>query len=73
MDLCLTARFMDATEADKAGLVARIYPADQLLAETLKAAGLTQAEIGPRGLRREWTLVDDTAVWTQILLATGAA
>ena len=35
--------------------------------------GLTQAEIGPRGLRREWTLVDDTAVWTQILLATGAA
>lgn len=35
--------------------------------------GLTQAEIGPRGLRREWTLIDDTAVWTQILLATGAA
>ena len=38
MDLCLTARFMDAHEAEKAGLVARIYPADQLLAETLKAA-----------------------------------
>ena len=38
MDLCLTARFMDANEAEKAGLVARIYPADQLLAETLKAA-----------------------------------
>ena len=38
MDLCLTARFMDASEAEKSGLVARIYPADQLLAETLKAA-----------------------------------
>ncbi|NJD24495.1 MAG: enoyl-CoA hydratase [Betaproteobacteria bacterium] len=38
MDLCLTARFMDAAEAEKAGLVARIYPADQLLEETLKAA-----------------------------------
>lgn len=38
MDLCLSARFMDAKEAEAAGLVARIYPADQLLAETLKAA-----------------------------------
>ncbi|MCE1181040.1 MAG: enoyl-CoA hydratase [Rhodocyclales bacterium] len=38
MDMCLTARMMDATEAEKAGLVARIIPADQLLEETLKAA-----------------------------------
>jgi enoyl-CoA hydratase len=38
MDLCLTARLMDAAGAERAGLVARIYPADQLLAETLKAA-----------------------------------
>jgi enoyl-CoA hydratase len=38
MDMCLTARFMDAAEAEKAGLVARVYPADQLLEETLKAA-----------------------------------
>ena len=38
MDLCLTGRFMDATEAEKSGLVARIYPAEQLLEETLKAA-----------------------------------
>ena len=38
MDLCLSARMMDATEAEKAGLVARIYPADTLLEETLKAA-----------------------------------
>jgi len=38
MDLCLTARFMDAAEAEKSGLVARVIPADQLLEETLKAA-----------------------------------
>jgi len=34
--------------------------------------GITQAEFGPRGLRREWTLIDETAVWKQILLGTGA-
>ncbi len=38
MDLCLTARLMDATEAEQAGLVARVYPAADLLVETLKAA-----------------------------------
>ncbi|MDU8910829.1 ester cyclase [Aestuariicoccus sp. MJ-SS9] len=35
--------------------------------------GITHAEFGPRGLRREWTLIDETAIWKQILLATGAA
>ena len=38
MDLCLTARLMDAAEAEKAGLVARVIPADRLLEETLAAA-----------------------------------
>ena len=38
MDMCLTGRMMDAVEAEKAGLVARIIPADKLLEETLKAA-----------------------------------
>ena len=33
--------------------------------------GITQAEFGPRGLRREWTLIDETAIWKQILLSTG--
>lgn len=32
--------------------------------------GITHAEFGPRGLRREWTLIDETAIWKQILLAT---
>jgi enoyl-CoA hydratase len=38
MDLCLSARMMDAAEAEKSGLVARIVPAEQLMEETLKAA-----------------------------------
>ena len=38
MDMCLTARMMDATEAERAGLVARVIPADNLLEETIAAA-----------------------------------
>ncbi len=38
MDLCLTARFMDAAEAERCGLVARVVPADKLLDEALAAA-----------------------------------
>ncbi len=38
MDMCLTARFIDAQEAERAGLVARIIAADKLIEETLAAA-----------------------------------
>lgn len=38
MDMCLTGRQMDAAEAERAGLVARVFPAESLLEETLKAA-----------------------------------
>jgi enoyl-CoA hydratase len=38
MDLVLTGRMMDATEAERAGLVARVVPAAELLAEALKTA-----------------------------------
>ena len=38
MDLCLTGHQMDAEEAERAGLVARIFPQESLLEETLKAA-----------------------------------
>jgi enoyl-CoA hydratase len=38
MDLILTGRMMDATEAERCGLVARVIPADKLMEETLKAA-----------------------------------
>ena len=33
--------------------------------------GISHAEFGPRGLRREYVLFDDTAIWKQILLHTG--
>lgn len=38
MDLILTGRMMDAAEAERAGLVARVVPADKLLDEALAAA-----------------------------------
>ncbi len=38
LDLCLTARLMDAAEAEKSGLVARVIPADKLVEEALAAA-----------------------------------
>jgi enoyl-CoA hydratase len=38
MELCLTGRMMDAVEAERAGLVARIVPLADLLAEALKTA-----------------------------------
>jgi len=38
MDMCLTARMMDAAEAERAGLVSRVVPLDKLLEETLAAA-----------------------------------
>ena len=38
MDMCLTARMMDAAEAERAGLVSRVVAADKLMEETLAAA-----------------------------------
>jgi enoyl-CoA hydratase len=38
MDLALTGRLMDATEAERCGLVARVVPNEKLLQEALEAA-----------------------------------
>jgi enoyl-CoA hydratase len=38
MDLILTGRMMDAAEAERSGLVARVVPAASLMEETMKAA-----------------------------------
>lgn len=38
MEMCLTGRMMDAEEADRAGLVSRVIPVDQLVDEALKTA-----------------------------------
>ena len=49
MDLCLTGRMMDAQEAERAGLVSRIVPADKLMEEALgvatRIAGLSQPAV----------------------------
>jgi enoyl-CoA hydratase len=46
MDMILTARMMDAAEAERASLVSRVFPADQLLPEALKIAARI-AELSP--------------------------
>jgi enoyl-CoA hydratase len=38
MEMCLTGRMMDAAEAERAGLVSRIVPAAELVAEAVKTA-----------------------------------
>ncbi len=38
MDLCLTGRMMDAAEAERSGLVARVVPAAELMTEAMLAA-----------------------------------
>jgi enoyl-CoA hydratase len=44
MDLCLTGRMMDAAEAERSGLVARVVPLADLMAETMKAADAIAAK-----------------------------
>ncbi len=43
MDMALTARMMDAAEAERAGLVSRIVSADKLLDEAIEAATVISA------------------------------
>ena len=47
MDLVLTSRMMDATEAERAGLVSRVVPAERLMDEALAAAATICALSGP--------------------------
>jgi enoyl-CoA hydratase len=47
MDLCLTARSMDAVEAERAGLVSRVVPLDKLMDEALAVAAKIAASSAP--------------------------
>jgi enoyl-CoA hydratase len=50
MEMCLTGRFMDAAEAERAGLVSRVVAAKDLLREAADAAGKI-AEKSPLSVR----------------------
>ena len=47
MDMILTARMMDAAEAERGGLVSRVVPADKLMDEALAAAETINGFSGP--------------------------
>ncbi len=47
MEMCLTGRMMDAAEAERAGLVSRIVPAADLLADAIKTAETIAAKSLP--------------------------
>jgi len=50
MDMCLTGRMMDADEAERAGLVSRIVPADELLEDAMKTAAKIAAMSRPAAM-----------------------
>ena len=43
MEMCLTGRMIDAAEAERAGLVSRVVPADALVEEAMKTAATIAA------------------------------
>ena len=49
MDWCLTGRMIDAAEAERAGLVARVVPADRLEEEALARRGEDRVVLAARG------------------------
>ncbi len=49
MDMCLTARIMDAAEAERAGLVSRIVPADKLIEEAICCRKHHRVDVAPGG------------------------
>ncbi|HTO41575.1 MAG TPA: enoyl-CoA hydratase [Rhizomicrobium sp.] len=56
MDMCLTGRNMDAAEAERAGLVSRVVPAAELMAEALKAAQAIAAKSLPIAMMTKETV-----------------
>ena len=69
MDMMLTARMMDAAEAERAGLVSRVVAADRLLDEALEAAAKIAAQ-SPLAVMMNKELVNAAFETT---LATGVA
>jgi enoyl-CoA hydratase len=57
MEMCLTGRMMGAEEAERAGLVSRIVPADDLVEEAVKTAA-TIAGMAPLAVKANKEMVD---------------
>ena len=56
MEMCLTGRMMDAAEAERAGLVSRVLPADKLLAEAKAAATKIASQSRPIAMMTKETV-----------------
>ena len=69
MDMILTARMMDAAEAERSGLVSRVVPVDKLLDEAMAAAKKIAAQ-SPLAVAMNKELVNAAYETT---LATGVA
>jgi enoyl-CoA hydratase len=70
MDMILTARQMDAAEAERSGLVSRVVPADKLVEEALAAAKRIAAQ-SPLAVMMNKELVDaalETTLSTGLLM-----
>jgi enoyl-CoA hydratase len=80
MDLVLTGRMMDAAEAERSGLVARVVPLAELMSEAMKAAetiasmSLPSVLIAKEAVNRafETTLTDGLNVERNLFHATFA-
>jgi len=57
MEMCLTGRMMDADEAERAGLVARVVPADRLVDEAVEVA-TTIAGMAPLAVKANKEMVN---------------
>jgi enoyl-CoA hydratase len=55
-EMCLTGRMMDATEAERSGLVARVIPAAELLDDALKTAATIAGMSKPIAMMTKETL-----------------
>jgi len=56
MDLCLTGRMMDAEEAERAGLVSRVVPAEDLMDVVMEAAETVAAKSLPVAMMTKETI-----------------
>lgn len=69
MEMCLTGRQMDAEEAERAGLVAKIVPASKLIDEALDTAQTiaTKSLVATMAIKEEINAVDETTLSQGVL------